>query len=142
MPIDEAPTTEILLPLPHECYLSRSFLPCFARPLFHIFLLHHMKRCVQVAPIHFLVKMPQASRLNPGIIQLIGFPSLDGIYGKNSIVFSRLPWPPFLLLSFVLLCFTFAFGALHAPCSFDLGRKEIENQAFCIFAAVPNHHRE
>lgn len=78
--------------------------------------------------------------LNPDIIQLIGFASSRGIYGKSSIVFSRLPWSPFLLLPFVLLCFTFAFGALHAPCNFDLGQKGIENQAFCIFAAVPNHH--
>ena len=46
------------------------------------------------------------------------------------------PWPPFLLLSFVFLCFSFAFGALHAPSRFDLGQKEIENWTFCVSAAV------
>lgn len=76
--IDGASITEFLLPLPRECCLSRSFvrvyehffdlicpltrhpfkLLCLARPLFHIFLRRHMKRCVRVAPIHFLVEMP------------------------------------------------------------------------------------
>lgn len=31
------------------------------------------------------------------------------------------------LLSRFCFCFTFAFGALHAPGSFDLGQKEIGN---------------
>lgn len=35
--------------------------------------------------------------------------------------------PPFDFFSVVFLCFTLAFGALHAPSGFDLGQKEIEN---------------
>ena len=63
--------------------------------------------------------------------------------GKNSIVFIPAPLVTLSLpLAFVLLCFTFVFGALHAPWGFDLGQKEIENQAFCIFTAVPNHQCE
>jgi len=82
--------------------------------------------------------------LNPGIIQLIGFSSLHGVYGKNSIVFSRLARSSSFFLPFCVFCiFMFharAWGALYAPWSFDLGQKEIENQAFCMFAAVPNDH--
>jgi hypothetical protein len=56
--------------------------------------------------------------------------------GKTRSFSPDSPWPPFLFLSFVFLCFRLAFGALRAPSSFDLGQKEIENWTFCVSAAV------
>lgn len=103
-----------------------------------------MKRCVQVAPIHFWLRCRDIG-VKPGYnpIDLIFVLAWD-IWNEKKLD-RFLPTPlvtPSLPLCCTFLCFTFAFGALRAPCGFDLGQKEIGNQAFCMFAAVPNHHCE
>ena len=64
--------------------------------------------------------------LNPGIIRLDWIFTLSWDTEKLDRFSPDSPGHPFFpSLSLIFLCFTLAFGALHAPGGFDLGQKEI-----------------